>query len=511
MTNAFASAAKNTANMTSTENGHAATITTGSSVLDLYGVVGALRNEDFGMRVRPLFDKAIADDKLLAAKTMFYARDARGGTGERDLFRKLISYAATKYPEMVRPNIALIPFYGRWDDMYALIDTPLETDMWRIVAKQLDEDLTNLRNDKPVSLMAKWLKSCNSSSKETQALGRMTAKKLGYSEKDYRKLLSKLRNAEHIVERKMSAKQWLDIPYDKLPSRAAMLYRDAFRRHDEDGYANYLANVKKGIAKINAKAVTPYDLVHAYANGRILSHIDEDETIEALWANLPDYLNTDENIMCMVDVSGSMQGKPVEVAAGLGMYFAQKNKGDFHNLFMTFESDPSFVSLDDNASFAQNLVRTFSAPWDGSTNLNKACEALLQFAKDHHVPDKDMPTRLIIISDMEIDMATSSYDYSTWGISRYSQGHNDILHADELKAMYAEAGYTMPQVIYWNVNSRHNHFQTKSDIPGTMLASGESPAVFEALLAIQDMEETPLSAMLEVLNGERYAPITVDA
>ena len=199
----------------------------------------------------------------------------------------------------------------------------------------------------------------------------------------------------------------------------------------------------------------------------------------------------------MVDVSGSMQGRPVEISVGLGMYFAQHNKGAFHNIFMTFESNPNFVKLDDDASFAENLKTTMLVPWGGSTNLNKACEKMLSFALENEVPKEDMPTRLIIISDMEIDSAA---------------GHcsrNNILHIDELKEMYNKAGYDVPQVIYWNADSRDNHFQTKSDIKGTMLASGSSPVIFKSVLAMKDMVVTPLDAMLEVLNGERYSKITV--
>ena len=514
MTNAFVNNAAYVANATVTENGHDAASSTGSAVLDLYGQVGGLRDQDFDSRVRPLFRKAIAADKLLAAKTMFYARDARGGTGERQLFRNMLAYAAKHNPEIVRPNIKLIPFYGRWDDMYALVGTPLEDDMWAVVKSQLKADTMAIikaaqKQEAPsISLMGKWLKSCNSSSKETCRLGRLTAKKLGYTEREYRQTLSMLRTAIRIVEQKMSANKWSDIEYDKIPSRAGTIYREAFRRHDGDRYNEFIDAVTKGEKKINAAMNTPQDLVHAYTNGNTYyghCHIEPDPTIEAMWKNLPDFVQSDENILCMVDVSGSMQGRPVEISAGLGMYFAQRNRGAFHNLFMTFESVPSFVMLNDNATFAENLATTMMANWGGSTDLNRACEQMLQFAIDHNVPDKDMPTRLVIISDMEIDQATGHY-------RRYENDFDakQVLHIDELKAMYAGAGYTMPQVIYWNAESRDNHFQTKSDVPGTMLASGSSPAIFKAFMEMKDLEITPLDSMLEVLNGERYAQITVE-
>lgn len=501
--NIFASNARIAATMTTTENGHAAASTTGSAVLDLYGQVGGLRDQDFDSRIKPLFDAAISDDKLLAAKTMFYARDARGGVGERNLFRQLLRYAAINHPDMVRPNLKLMPFYGRWDDLYALVGTPLERDAFQVIIDQYYLDICCYNAGKPVSIMAKWLKSCNTSSKESRKLGRLTCKYLEMDERSYRKILSKFRERIAIVEAKMSANEWKEIEYDKLPSRAGMIYREAFRKHDEDRYKAYIESVQKGEKKINTAMNTPQDLVHAYTGGNYCAfangfYAEEDLTIEAMWKNLPDFVESDENILCMVDTSGSMYGRPLEVSTGLGMYFAQKNRGAFHNLFMTFSTYPDFVALDDNKSFLENLRTTFNADWGGSTDLNLACKEMLNFAIQNHVPQKDMPTRLIVISDMEINEATRYYSF------------NDPLHIDELKTMYEEAGYSVPQVIYWNVESRHNHFQTRSDVKGTMLASGSSPAVFKAVMAMEDLEVTPLDAMLEVLNGERYAGIKLE-
>ena len=493
MDNTFTSAARN---YTTTENGHVAVKSTGSAVLDLYGQIGALRGMDFDTRVRPLIDRALAEDPLLTIKTLFYGRDARGGTGERQLFRDAIKYIANAKPQWLVKNVKLIPEYGRWDDLYALCDTCMEENAMGLIYHQFLEDMVHMRHGEPVSLLGKWLKSCNTSSPESRELGEKTREYLHLTPRNYRKALSALREKIRIVERDMSANKWSNINYEKLPSRAGIIYRDAFNRHDGERYAEYLKNVGAGKAKMHAAMNTPQDIIHAYmeANGK-------DDTLELMWKNLPDYVNTDENIMVMADVSGSMWGRPIEVSVGLAMYFAQHNKGAFHNLFMTFESDPSFVSLSDDATLLQNMRSTQDAPWGGSTDLNKACRAMLGFAVANNVPDEDMPRRLIIISDMEIDQATSHYN-----ARRYMPQN---LHIAELTRMYREAGYTMPQVIYWNVEARDNHFQTKSDKKGVMLASGSSPAIFEALIAMKDMEVTPYAAMLEVLNGERYAAITI--
>lgn len=519
--NIFANAFRNVSNLTETENGHAAASTTNSAVLDLYGQIGAIRDRDES-DILDLFKKAIWEDKLLAAKTMFYGRDCRGGTGERKVFRTMLKWAADNEPDILRKNLKLIPEFGRWDDLYALVGTKLEDEMFKFMLCQITNDIGDMAEHKPVSLLSKWMKSANASSKETRELGKLTCKKLGFiNEKWYRKTLSELRAYIDIVEKKMSAGEWSEIDYEKVPSKAGLIYRKAFKKHDEQRYADYISSVEKGEKKINVAMNTPQDLVHAYIGDNTYhfryTKTKEDPTIEVMWKNQPDYIHSNENVICMVDTSGSMYGRPIEVSTGLGMYFAQKNRGDFHNLFMTFESDPHFVSLVEGDSFLDNLKRTFEADWGGSTDLNKACETLLQFAKDNRVPQDDMPTRLIIISDMEIDNATGYGRYSTRRIWNEQFGcyewvpsnRSDILQIDELRAMYEQAGYKMPQVIYWNVESRHNHFQTRSDIPGTMLASGSSPRVFEAVMAMKDYEATPYDAMLEVLNGDRYSEVQV--
>lgn len=493
MDNTFTSAARN---YTTTENGHVAVKSTGSAVLDLYGQIGALRGMDFDTRVRPLIDRALAEDPLLTMKTIFYGRDARGGTGERQLFRDIIAYLANKCPWYLSKNIPLIPYYGRWDDLYALVGTPTELEAVKAIVEQCNADMEALRAGKPVSLLGKWLKSCNTSSAESRKLGQWTRERLHLTERGYRKALSALREKIRIVERDMSANKWDNINYETLPSRAGMIYRCAFNRHDGERYAEYLKNVSAGKAKMHAAMNTPQDIIHAYLETNGI-----DDTLELMWKNLPDYVNTDENIMVMADVSGSMWGRPMEVSVGLAVYFAQHNKGAFHNLFMTFESNPRFITLNDKVSLLRNLKETCNAPWGGSTDLNKACRAMLEFAIANEVPDEDMPRRLIIISDMEIDQATGHYN-----AGRYVP---QDLHIAELTRMYREAGYTMPQVIYWNVEARDNHFQTKSDKKGVMLASGSSPAIFEAIIAMKDMEVTLYNAMLEVLNGERYAAITI--
>ena len=475
-----------TINDVRTENGHAAVSTTGHAVLDLYGQVGGLRNADRS-RVFALIDAAMAENPLLTMKTIFYARDARQGVGERELFRDMIRYVAKKHPEYVTKNVELFGEYGRFDDLYCLVNTKAEDAVFSYIAKTITNDLVNYKAGKPISLMAKWLKSVNTTSEDSNHLGRLTASALHLTEKKYRKMLSMLRERIRVVEQKMSANEWEDINYEFVPSKAGLIYRNAFRKHDEVRYNAYIEAVRKGEKKINAKANTPQDLVHLYMN-----HGKADDTIEVMWKNLPDFVKTDENILCMADVSGSMYGRPLEVSIGLSIYFAQRNRGAFHNLFMTFSQSPSFIKLKDGVSLRECVRQTMDAPWGMNTDLNQACTKILVHALENKVPQRDMPRRLIIISDMEIDRSGSNQ-----------------LHSDEMRTAFELNGYIMPQIIYWNVSSRNNHFQTRCDTPGVMLASGSSPAVFEALLEMKDYEETPLSSMLNVLNSERYEPIRI--
>lgn len=513
--NLFASNARIAANMTTTKNGHTAASTTGSALLNLYGQVGALRGQD-EKRIRYLLDAAVAEDRLLATKIIFYARDCRGGTGERDVFRTMLRRMAEIQPDTVIQNLQLIPEFGRWDDLYSLVGSNVESTVWDLINWQIVRDEANLETGKPISLLGKWLKSCNASSNKTRELGRLTARNLGYSEREYRKLLSKLRARIRIVEKQMSSGEWDKIEYEDVPSRASLIYRNAFRKHDKARYSNYISSIQKGYKKINASMNTPQDLVHAYLNPFAFDTFikPEDETVETLWKNLPNYIHSDENVLIMADTSGSMTGRPMEMSLGLALYFAQRNTGAFHNLFMTFDSQPAFFEIRENLSFRDNLMRAYNAPWGGTTDLNLACRAILKMAVNRHVPQKDMPTRLVIVSDMEIDEAAVGEDGRIRMLdtgreySRIRMLDTDILHIDELRQMYADAGYRMPQVIYWNVNSLDDHFQTRSDVPGTMLASGSSPKIFEAVMQMKDYLATPYETMLEVLNGDRYACVT---
>lgn len=494
MTN-FATAYANETRKTLTLNGATAYNSTGHKVLDLFAVIGALRMADDN-RVTTLFEEAFGEDQLLAFKTLFYGRDVRGGLGERMVFRTLLTWCAKKHTEALRKNIALIPFYGRYDDLYALVGTPLEAEMWKYVKAVLDSDIEAEANGKPATLLAKWLKTADASSKATRALGIKTAKSLGYSVYDYKRVVRKLRRYLKVTEVYLSAKEWTLIDYESVPSQAMRRYRNAFQRHDQAGFEKYLEDVKSGAKKINASTLYPYDILRDYVYGgwRNFWKTDEDAVLEAQWKALPDYVKGDLNVLVMADTSGSMTCNnmlPMLNAVSLAIYFAERNTGAFQNLWMNFSDRPTVQRLR-GLTLNQKLQSIDMENWGCSTNMEAAFKAVLDIAVKNHVPQEEMVKSIIVISDMEINEASSC---SGWDFY------------DGMRERFEEAGYEIPNLVFWNVSSLKDTFLVDGDREGVQLCSGSSPATFEALM--RNIGKTPTEAMLDVLLSERYAPVSI--
>lgn len=484
----FANAIKNEEKWTLTENGAVALNTTGDAMLDLFSTIGALRGAD-EIRIQTKVAEAFAESPLLTMKCLFYARDIREGLGEREVFRIAIKYLADKHPEAIRANIGLFGEYGRWDDIYCLVGTAVEGDMWKYVAKQLKEDMANCSAGKSVSLLAKWLKTADASSEKTRKLGIYTAQKLGLPVYLYKRVVRKLRKYIDVTERKMCAKKWDQIDYSAVPARASKIYRKAFERHDENRYKQFIQKVNTGEAKINASTLYPYDLIEQYAIATSYWGMDwnkkEDATIEALWKNLPNYVQPGTNAVVIADTSGSMIGRPMNSAVGLAIYFAEHNTGAYHNLWMNFSSNPSWQRLK-GETLLQKLKSIDMSNWGASTNLERAFELILYTAISNKVSNDEMPKSIIVISDMEIDCC----------------GNRDWTFYDKMKAKYASFGYIIPQVIFWNVDSRHDVFHADNTRKGVILCGGQSTTTFKTLINTVGM--TPREYMLKVLNSERY-------
>lgn len=487
----FAEAAKTKGTFTRTENGAVALNTSGDALVDLFGTIGSLREADEN-RITRLFAEAYKADPLFATKIVFYARDIRGGLGERATFRTIIRYMAEYHPEALRPNLDLVGVYGRYDDLYELIGTPLEDDMWAAMKKQFEEDLQNLHADKAISLLAKWIKTADASSEKTRKLGILTAQKLGYPVYNFKRIVRTMRKKIGVIESLMSAGRWDEIEYSAVPSRAMMIYRNAFQKHDEDRYNAFINKAVNGEGKINSATLYPYDLIEKiFEYGWSTSRTKEDKTVEAQWRQLPNYVEEGTNALVIADTSGSMDGRPMATSVGLAIYFAERNKGAYHNMWMSFSSNPHIHVLK-GETLAQKIQSIDMNDWSSNTDLKAAFDLVLKIALDNNVPQEEMPKSLIVISDMEIDYC----------------GNKEWTFYEKMAAKYNKNGYELPNIIFWNVNSRHDIFHADNKRRGVQLCSGQSASVFKQIMACVGM--TPSEAMVKTINSERYEAITVD-
>ena len=482
MTNKLQMYAREVGSYKLTENGAFAYNTTNDALLDLFATAGALRPRP-EYQIIEKFNKAFNENPLLATKMLFYIGNIRGGLGERRTFKICLKWLAENYPEVMIKNISLIPFYNRWDSVFQLIGTPVEKEMWHLVKTQLHEDNMNAINHKPISLLAKWLPSENASSKETKKLAYKVMSELGLEPRRYRKTLSYLREYLRITERDMSAKNWGNINYEAVPSKAMLNYREAFVRHDEERFNEYLAGLRTGEKKINAKTLFPYELVAGYWN--------YNEVIEAQWKALPNYVTDESNILVMADVSDSMSGRPMDTSVGLATYFAERNHGPLKGVYMTFTSDPHFIYLDEEDTLATKIRKVRSTDIGYSTNLERAFDYLLKVAVKNNFSEEDIPKALVVISDMEIDHYVSYYGLDFVG---------------EQVIKYANAGFNLPKLILWNVESRQDTFLTKDK--NVIMVSGQSPSTFKNLLAGVE-GKTSWDVLLETLLDPMYEMVTI--
>jgi hypothetical protein len=479
---------ENASNLTVTENAALAYKSTLSHLLDFFGNAGALRKRT-DTDVIQLFTKAFAEDKLLALKTLFYIRDVRGGQGERKTFRTILKWLAINYPEVVRKNLLNVPLYGRWDDLYSLFGTELEKDAMVVLTTQLATDWHNMKEGKSVSLLAKWLKSENTSSKESVALAHKFREFLGWNSKKYRKTLSKLRKHIDVVEVKMCAREWDDINFEQVPSKATLNYRKAFEKKAGETYKEYLNRVEKGEAKINASAVYPYDILRTIVESS--QSATSLKAADLQWKALPNFIEGNGKGLVIADTSGSMHGLPLYVAVSLAMYFAERNIGPFKDVFMTFSMNPCFHRLIGN-----NLLEKWNSldqgGWDGNTDLQASFDLILRTALANHVQQKDMPSILFIVSDMQFDMASSS---------------NDKTNFEVMKEKFERAGYKLPNVVWWQVDSRQNNVPIKFSDAGVALVSGSHPSILKKICAAKYL--TPLDLMLSAITDKRYNAIVI--
>jgi hypothetical protein len=454
-----------------TENLAVTYIRSGSSLLDFYAQGGSMRKSP--EQALDLFKKAFAEDREKAVRILFYLRDARGGMGERSLFRLCLEWLATDVPEVFSQIVEHVPEYGRWDDMFFDNDQCF----W-MIRTQLEED----KDSENPSLLAKWIFTINASSSNTRTKAKFMARKLGFHEIEYRKLIRKIRRQIKAVEEKMSARQWEQIDYSTVPSQAARIYRKAFQRHDPLRYVEFVNRAEKGEVKIQAKTLYPYQIYKSVKRGY-------SRTLEALWNQLPDYTQG-KNAIVVADVSGSMTcygGDPMAVSVSLALYFAERNKGQFQNYFITFSRRPRLQFIQ-GQTLRDKMNSLERAEWEMNTDLQAVFDLVLNTGLQNSVPQEEMPETIYIISDMEFDNAC-----------------NRRTNFEVIKAKYVDSGYKMPNLVFWNVSATGKNLSVTKNEQGVSMVSGFSPVVFK--IAVEG--KTPEEIMLDTINSERYARIVV--
>jgi len=482
-------------NYSKTENGGLGFRTTQSALLDMNFKTASYRNASESTIVDD-FMKAFFEDQVLAMKWLFFARDVRGGMGERKLFRVVMTYLAKTQKEIVLKVLPLLAEYGRYDDLLVLVKTPVKTNVIELVKNQLESDMKNMEANKPISLLAKWMPSANTSSTETVKLANAFISYLKITPKQYRKMLSKLRSYLKIVEVAMSKKEWNAINYEAVPSKANLLYNGAFLRNDEDRRRSYLDSLVKGEAKINAGTLYPHDIISKYVRcaGWSCSVLPMDVTLEELWKALG---TTDlEDTLVVGDGSGSMYQStigntklyPGYVSIALSIYFAQGLKGTFANKYITFGARPELVNLT-GKTLRNNIELALRNQDCSNTNIEAVFELILRTAINGQMTQDQMPKRVLILSDMEFDGARFNANQRLFEV---------------IAKKFEQYGYQLPKLIFWNIASRTNTIPVIENDLGVALVSGFSPSITKMVMSNQT---DPFEILVETLNSERYTPI----
>jgi hypothetical protein len=470
MTFASAAARSNGAgsNLSRTTNGAATNLTTHSACVDFFAQAPAMRGKEAQALI--LFQRAYAENREYALRTLLWLRDIRGGAGERQTFRYLLSWLSQINANDAALVVTKTPEVGRWDDLFAVGDAARD-----FAFAFIDQGLTN--GDR---LAAKWMPRKGA---DAEAL----RKALGLTPKGYRKLIVGLSDT---VEQKMCAREWDSINFSHVPSVAAKRYQKAFNKRAVEAYAAYKAALVKndGTAKVNASAIFPHDVISGYRRGDTV-------VAEAQWRSLPDYLGSDAGILPLIDLSGSMccplggrESKSSvtcrDTAMALGLYTAERQTGAFKNLVFTFSSSTRVVQLADTMSLKAKLAK-INDNFMGSTNIDAAFRKILEIAVANNVAPQDMPRKLLILSDMEFDKAC-----------------DNATALDMVRKAYAKAGYAMPQIVFWNLNARLGNNPVTIRDDGTALVGGYSPALLKALLNGDNF--TPEDIMLNAIMNDRY-------
>lgn len=458
---------------TLTENGALAYATTGSALVDLNFSACSGKEE-----LEAKFLKAYAENPELVVKWLFYARDVRGGLGMRKLFRDLFMILPEEVQDKV---IEYVPEYGRYDDLIYIYFHDYNK-AFNIIKNQLMEDLRNYSAGNPISLLAKWMPSNNTSSAETRKQAKILACELRLTDRNYRRMLSKLRKYLRVTECDMSANKWNEIEYERVPAKAFMNYRNAFDRHDHERFDEFVST-----GKVKTSSIYPFEIF-----SKVKDLQKEDPVLEQIWENLP---NADTgNTLVVADGSGSMtwgnvfgsQATPWDVAHAMAFYFGERAKGCFKNKYITFSALPQLISFNSDMTLLQK-VRLAEIHNDCSnTDIVKTFNLILSTAVNNHLSTEDMPKNILIISDMEFDEC---------GIP--------VPPLEAIAKRFAKYGYKLPRLIFWNVGNKTKVPMQKNE-EGITFVSGYSIAQCEAII---HGELDPYKNLVNILISDRYNKI----
>lgn len=494
-------------NVSYTENGMEGYKHTDHALTDFNFKVASYRG-NLGQAVQD-FKKVLNQGETYTLKYLMYLRDAREGIGERDLFRtcmlELLNSNVNNKDEIVSTIIAQTPEYGRWDDIFVLLDTKYQAEVINAVKIQLASDMRKLveskgNHNESISLLGKWMPSENASSKETKRLAHIFIKELGATPRSYRKMLSTLRGRLNVVETLACANEWSKIDYNTVPSKANLKYKNAFLAHDEERRREFLSKALAGdkTVKVHMSVGFPHEIVHDY------SRKGYDQSLEAYWKNLKPCVGLKDTIVVR-DGSGSMCStvggtsvSAMDISTALAIYCSQYLEGSFKNKFITFSSRAQLIDLSSCGSLKSKLDTTYRYGDCSNTNIQNVFELILKTAWESNMKPEEMPSTVLVISDMEFDPSTNNGSY--WG-GGFNAGSNVFKLMDQ---KFKAAGYKLPKLAFWNVNSRTGTIPCKFNDNGVLLISGFSQNV---LSMIMNGKTDPYDALIEELDKERYVNI----
>ena len=446
--------------MTTTENGDSAYISSGNANLDFFGLSGACRY--YQAQVLTLFKKALQEDPVLALKNILFLRDIRGGLGERESFRTCFRYLCQKHAEAAVLLLPLIVNYGRYDDLFVAIGSPAENSMVDFVRSQLQSDITNWQNGNTYSLLSKWLPSINSGSPTTHKQALFFAARLGYGKADYRKMLSLLRKGK-ILENHLREKDY-SFDYAAIPAKAFSKYQDAFLRNDASRFEVFLKQAMQNPHSVHAGTLYPYDIIREFSTS--MTSIEKD-AMQVKWNALPRH-QASGNTIVVRDGSGSMAANqnrlPLYIATSLAILFAEQISGEFANHFISFSSKPELIELPESWDLYRKLEHCYLYDDYTNTDIAKVYQLIYKTSLKISNPT-DYIRRIVIISDMEFD-----------------QGTENVPTYESMKQRFDAAGIPIPEIVYWNVCARNPHFAAKPSQPNIRFVSGASHHVMEAIL-----------------------------